>query len=77
VVEKPSGEEVGSYMARNFLSVKPDTPLAEVIRKMIDVLSQHVVVLDEENKPLGILSAPDIVAALARERPGFSIGEGS
>lgn len=60
-----TAEEV---MTGDLVTVAADTPLAEVARVMVDAHIHHVPVLDENGKPIGIVSSTDVLAAVARER---------
>jgi CBS-domain-containing membrane protein len=56
---------VRRYMTANPVTVPPETPIGELVQKMVDAHSHRVIVVDEENKPLGIISTTDILAAIA------------
>ena len=48
-------------MTENPISVKRDENILEVIRKMRDVNVRHIPVVDEEGKPVGVISSRDVL----------------
>jgi CBS domain-containing protein len=64
------------YMTRDVVTVRPETPLSELARTMIDAHIYRVIVVDEERKPVGIVSSTDLLATLAynggQARPGVA-----
>jgi CBS domain-containing protein len=63
----PAGNQpVERFMTPDVVSVRPDTPLLNVIRNMIDAHIHRIVVLDEERRLKGIISTMDVLAALLR-----------
>lgn len=56
---------VGEVMSRDLISVHTDTPLKDVARKMRDERIHRVLVLDEEYRLFGIISAFDFVKLYA------------
>jgi CBS domain-containing protein len=67
VPEEARCDEVARYMTKDVVSARPDTPLPELARMMIDAHIHRVLVTDEHERPVGIVSATDVLAALARE----------
>ncbi|RLG44020.1 MAG: histidine kinase [Thermoproteota archaeon] len=57
------GIPVRDIMTENPITVKPDEPLEEAIRKMKDADVSHLPVVDEEGKPVGVLSMRDVMDA--------------
>ena len=53
-------------MTTDIVSVEPQTPLAEVARRMVDAHIHRVFVLDQ-GRPVGVITSTDILAALAWE----------
>jgi len=51
-------------MTENPISVHPDTPIDEVIDKMVNAGIRHVPVVDKDGKPLGVISVRDILGLL-------------
>jgi len=58
-------EDVRHYMTAEPVTADPDTPIAALARSMINAVVQRVVVTDADRRPVGIVSATDLVAALA------------
>jgi CBS domain-containing protein len=64
-MEKTPADEVRHSMTADPVMVGPDTPLRIVARLMIDAHVHRVIVVDEAQRPIGIVSGTDILAALA------------
>src|SRR5262249_17933225 len=58
-------EEVGSYMTADPVTVPPGTSIAELARKMIDAHIHRIIVVDAKNRPIGVVSSTDVLAAVA------------
>lgn len=58
-------DEVRLYMSGDLVSADPDTPIAELARRMLDAHIHRIVVLDERRRPVGVVSSTDILAAVA------------
>jgi CBS-domain-containing membrane protein len=56
---------VRRYMTANPVTVVPEMPIGELVQKMVDAHIHRVIVVDQEGKPLGIISSTDILAAVA------------
>ena len=56
---------VRRYMTANPVTVPPDMPIGELTQKMVDAHIHRVIVVDNENKPLGVISSTDVLAAIA------------
>jgi CBS-domain-containing membrane protein len=63
--EDVPGNLVRRYMTANPVTVAPETPIGELVQKMVDAHIHRVIVVDKENKPLGIISSTDVLAAIA------------
>jgi CBS domain-containing protein len=57
---------VQDVMARNLISVGRDTPLQQVAKKMLDAKVHRVLVLDDQQRLYGVVSALDFVRAMAK-----------
>jgi predicted transcriptional regulator len=67
----PTGE-VSDYMTDDPVTVSPSTSITELARMMTDAHIHRVIVVDAKNRPIGIVSSTDILAAVAyagRRRP--------
>jgi len=58
---------VEQYMTRDLVSVRDDTPLAEVVRQMLDAHIHRILVVDDRSRLVGIISTTDVLGALLRE----------
>lgn len=58
-------EQAAAYMTRDPVTVEPTTPLSTLARLMLDAHIHRLVVVDREGRPIGIVSATDILAAVA------------
>ncbi len=57
---------VAEYMNREPITVKPETSLARLAQLMIEAHVHRLVVVDEQEKPVGIVSPFDILTAVVR-----------
>jgi CBS domain-containing protein len=65
-VEELPMENVGQFMTPDPVTVTVDTPLPKLAQKMVDANIHRVIVVDRCNRPVGIVSGTDILAAIAR-----------
>jgi CBS domain-containing protein len=56
-----------SYVTTNVVSVRPALLLPDLVRQMIDARADRLVVVDESDRPIGIVSATEILSAVAKE----------
>jgi CBS-domain-containing membrane protein len=54
-------------MTSDVLTVRPETPLRELARILVNARIHRVMVVDKLRKPTGIVTSMDILAAVARE----------
>jgi len=64
-VEKLPTEEVREFMTPDPVMAKPNTPLRVLARMMIDAHIHRIIIVDEEQRPIGIVSSTDLLATLA------------
>jgi CBS domain-containing protein len=64
-VEKLPTDEVRRFMTPDPVTVLPATSIRVVARMMIDAHIHRVIVVDQERKPIGVISSTDLLAALA------------
>lgn len=67
-IVEPSGlseHYVADLMTHDPVTVTPSTPVHELARMMLDAHIHRVIVLDEQHRPVGIVTATDILAAVA------------
>lgn len=62
---KASGIRIGEVMSRPPVTVLLSTSLVEAARTMVDERVHRVVVVDDDQRPLGVLSAMDFVTLFA------------
>ena len=54
---------VPRYMTTDVATVRLQTPLPELVRQLGDAHADRLIVLDEFDRPIGIVSAPDVLNA--------------
>ncbi len=54
---------VADVMHRGLISCRPETPLGEISKTLVDAHIHAVIVLDEQDRPIGVVSQTDIVMA--------------
>jgi CBS domain-containing protein len=59
-------DEVSSYMTSDPVTVTPDASIARLARMMLDAHIHRLIVVDQENRPAGIVTSTDILAAVAQ-----------
>jgi len=57
---------VEDYMNHDPVTVAPDAHIGDIARMMIDAHIHRVIVVDERNCPVGIVSSTDILSAVAQ-----------
>jgi CBS domain-containing protein len=57
---------VHQFMTADPVTVTADRSIADLARMMIDARIHRVIVVDDQDRPVGIVSSTDLVAALAR-----------
>jgi CBS domain-containing protein len=58
-------EEVRQFMTPDPVTVAPATRIADLARKMLDAHIHRLIVVDGDNRPIGIVSSTDVLAAVA------------
>lgn len=64
--ERLPGEEVAEYMTADPVTAPATAPITTLARMMLDAHIHRVVIVDEAGRPVGIVSATDVLAAVAR-----------
>ncbi len=64
-LEKLPDDEVRDYMTADPVTVEPDTAIRALARMMVDAHIHRVIVVDEERRPVGVVSSTDLLGALA------------
>jgi predicted transcriptional regulator len=62
-------EEVRQYMTSEPVTVEESTPITALSRRMVNANVQRAIVVDSENRPTGIVTSTDLIAALAAAEP--------
>jgi len=70
-------EDVRHYMTAEPVTADPDTSITALARLMVNSVVQRVVVTDADRRPIGIVSATDLVAALAGASDDWATEQGS
>ncbi len=71
--EETELETVADLMNRDPVMACPTTGVGRLAQSMLDAHVHRVVIVDEECRPIGIVSATDILAAVAREDMGSEL----
>lgn len=66
-VDDSPDAEIRHYMTAQPVAVAPTASIGEMAQKMIDAHIHRLLVVAEEDRPCGIVSSTDILAAVARE----------
>ena len=59
-------DEVSRYMTTNVVATGPETRVGELARWMLDAHIHRVVIVDDRQRPVGVVSSMDVLAAVAR-----------
>jgi len=57
-------DEVGSYMTADPVMVPPNRSIAELACAMTDAHIHRIIVVDARNRPIGVVSSTDVLAAV-------------
>lgn len=69
VLEKLPTDEVRQFMTRDPVTVPSSMGIQKLARIMIDAHIHRVIVVDEKEKPVGVVSSTDMLAAVAYTTP--------
>lgn len=64
-VEKLPTDQVRRFMTPNPVTTGPATPVSTLARMMIDAHIHRIIVVDDEQRPIGVVSSTDLLAAIA------------
>jgi CBS domain-containing protein len=64
--------EIRCYMTAPVIAVGPGTSIGELAQKMVDAHIHRVLVVVEQDRPRGIVTSMDILAAVAQAAQGAS-----
>jgi CBS-domain-containing membrane protein len=62
-------DRVRGYMTTDPVTATTEAGIAQLARMMIDAGIHRVIVVDEERRPIGVVSSSDVLAAVAYENP--------
>jgi CBS-domain-containing membrane protein len=68
--ESLPADTVANFMTADPVTVGPGAPLGALAQMMVDAHIHRLIVVDAEERPIGIVSSMDILAALARAVDG-------
>jgi CBS domain-containing protein len=69
-------EELKRYITRGPISVNSQTPLRDLARIMLDAHIHRLIVVDNEKRPIGIISSSDLLAILANDELDAGVNPG-
>lgn len=73
-IEQTGAGEISRYMTASPVMVPPHTPLGVIAQKMVDAHIHRVLVVDY-NRPIGIVTSTDVLAAIANIANRFRFEE--
>lgn len=65
-MEEVPCQEVRTFMTTNPVLAAPDTSISTLARLMLEAHLHRVIVVDARQRPIGLVSASDVMAAVAR-----------
>jgi CBS-domain-containing membrane protein len=65
-VMESAEDMVRERMTPDPVMARPETPIVRLAQMMVDAHVHRLIIVDEQRRPLGIVSTTDIVAAVAR-----------
>ena len=65
-IEDSPDNEIRHYMTAQPVTVAPTAPIGELAQKMVDAHIHRVLVVVDQNRPQGIVTSTDVLAAVAR-----------
>jgi CBS domain-containing protein len=64
-VEKLPSDAVREFMTPDPVTVRPDTAIRTLAQMMVDAHIHRIIVADEQQRPVGVVSSTDVLAAVA------------
>jgi CBS domain-containing protein len=74
--EEVPTDEVRNYMTRDPVTTSGSLGIAELAQRMLDAHIHRIIVVDPTDRPVGIISSTDILAAVARLAPAAHAQQG-
>jgi len=69
-IDDSPDDEIRCYMTAQPITVAPTALIGELAQEMVDAHIHRVLVVDDQNRPEGIVTSTDILAAVARAAQG-------
>jgi CBS domain-containing protein len=69
-IDESPDTEIRQYMTAQPVAVAPTAPIGTLAQMMVDAHIHRVLVVVDQNRPCGIVTSTDILAAVAREAQG-------
>jgi CBS domain-containing protein len=73
-VEQLPGDEVRHYMTADPVTVHETTGIRGLAQRMVDAHIHRLIVVDDEQQPVGIVTSTDLLAALAFSEEEVAVG---
>lgn len=64
-VEQPPTDSVRRYMTTDLVTADVQTRISDLARRMLDAHLHRLIVVDEQLRPVGVVSSTDVLAAVA------------
>jgi CBS domain-containing protein len=68
-IDESADEEIRRYMTARPVTVPPTAPVGELARRMAEAHIHRVLVVSADNRPQGIVTSTDVLAAVGRDFP--------
>jgi CBS-domain-containing membrane protein len=65
-VELPPFGMLPQYMTSEVVTVRPQAPLMELVMEIVNAQTDRLVVLDEQDRPIGVVSAREVLKAVVQ-----------
>jgi CBS domain-containing membrane protein len=65
-IEECPDDEIRRYVTARPITVIPETPIGEMAQQMVDAHIHRVLVVVDQDRPCGIVTSTDILAAVAK-----------
>jgi len=63
-LEMNPADQVGEHVTTDLVAVDPTTPIRQLTKMMLDADIHRVIVVDDQRRPIGIVSSTDVLAAI-------------
>jgi len=69
-LEMNPADQVGEHVTTDLVAVDPTTPIRQLTKMMLDADIHRVIVVDDQRRPIGIVSSTDVLAAITSAENG-------